>query len=106
MSRKKYEPAPPILSTNAGFTAKQLPVMEAHRKTHNFSGIEFVKDTRFQENGFYQVKCSSPGEWQRYLKSRGIVDFSSLNGGGTLPDIEAARSAVLRQYGPPRRHAG
>ncbi len=98
---KSFNPAPPIISDSLGFTASQLPEMEAHRKIHCFSGIEFVRDKNFKRNHFYQVKCSSHSLWQKYLKSRGVMDKNSLNGSGkpNPEQLQTNANLYLRQLG-------
>jgi hypothetical protein len=89
---------PEIVSDALGFTEGQLAHFEADRKLNQHHGIEFVKDPDVPR--FYQVKCSSPGAFDRYAKHRGFFNKSGKNGGGaclTQADIDAAKVLVSRK---------
>lgn len=91
-----------VVSDSLGFGMHQLAEMEADRQMNGFSGIEFVQDKT--EPTFYQVKCSSPQQYQRYIKHRGWVDKNGnlgLGAGNILSkhDIEAAEKLVRARYG-------
>lgn len=70
-----------IISDGMGFTAHCLPDMQKHLAETGIKGVEFVPDPH-PETNFYRVKCSSWKAWRAYLKSRGLVDRNSRNGGG------------------------
>jgi hypothetical protein len=85
---------PEIISDALGFPGHQLKEMEADRKQGKFSNVEFREDPTCPE--FFQVKCSSPSAFQKYMKHRGFFDKSSVNGGAVFVDIDAARRLVSR----------
>lgn len=93
--RKRVE----IVSDAMGFPAHQLGEFEADRKAHGFRGVEFSADPTVPE--FIQVKCSSRDVFNRYMKHRGMADYSQKNGSAvaiTASDLAAARKRVLVQY--------
>lgn len=109
-ARKNKEKAKPqmrwegqtVVSDNLGFGMHQLVEMEADRRMNGFSAIEFVQDK--QEPTFYQVKCSSPQQYQRYIKHRGWVDKNGslgLGAGHALSpkDLADAERLVRERYG-------
>lgn len=88
----------PIVSDNLGFGAHQFAEFEHDRKSHGFTGVEFVRDKDVPD--FYQVHVSSRGEWDRYVAHRGLVDRNRSS--GTVISAEGLREAeqrVRRQYG-------
>ncbi len=88
------KPIPP--SDSLGFTVLQLDDFEADRKSHGFTGVEFVPDPL--EPTFMQVKCSSRREWERYVKHRGFVDKNRTAGVSiSADDLERAKTMLFRQ---------
>lgn len=83
-----------VISDALGFPGHQLNEMEADRKQNKFSNVEFREDPTCPE--FFQVKCSSPSAFQKYMKHRGFFDKGSVNGGAVFVDIDAARRLVSR----------
>lgn len=95
--RKRHD-RPEIVSDALGFTQSQLAHFEEDRKKNKFHGVEFREDPDVPR--FYQVKCSSPGAFNRYAKHRGFYNKSGMNGGGaclTEADFESARALVSRE---------
>ncbi len=85
--RADNKPIPP--SDALGFTAHQLQEFEFDRQRNGFTGVEFVKDPTYDK--FYQVKCSSRGEWERYVRHRGMIDKNATSGTALSPkQLEAA----------------
>lgn len=88
----------PIVSDNLGFGAHQFAEFEQDRKSHGFTGVEFVRDKDVPE--FYQVKVSSRAEWDRYVEHRGMVDRNRGAGAALSADgLREAENMVRRQYG-------
>ncbi len=90
----------PIVSDALGFPEQVLADFEADRQAHGFSGVEFVRDPDVPQ--FIRPKCSSPEQWQRYIKHRGARDQNSLNGSGaglTREQLRRAEELVLRERG-------
>lgn len=83
----------PIVSDALGCTAHGLAELEADRKAHGFSGVEFVQDPR--EPGFFQAKFQSRSEWTRYMKHRGMYDRSSKGAVNFLSEEDFAKAAEL-----------
>ena len=84
----------PIPASDAmGFTVRQLAEFEADRTLHGFTGVEFTQDPH--EPTFYQVRCSSRREWERYVKHRGMTDNNHTCGVSiSYADIERAKRRV------------
>jgi hypothetical protein len=81
----------PMLSDSLGFTEHQFADFERDRVANGFVGVEFVRDPAVPQ--FFQVKCSSPAQWQAYVKHRGARDQNSRNGGGAALTPELLRQA-------------
>ena len=89
----------PILSDACGFIEQQLGDFETDRVKNGFRGIEFVRDKDVPQ--FFQVKCSSRKEFDRYMKHRGMYDKNSSNGssaGITEKEINEAAQRVKEKY--------
>lgn len=89
----------PILPSDAlGFTSHQLDEFEMDRKRHGFSGVEFVRDKSYDQ--FWQVKCSSRREWERYVRHRQMTDKNHSTG-SSLSEVQLrqAQERVSEQYG-------
>ncbi len=84
----------PIVSDALGFPQHQLAAFEQDRTANGFSGVEFVRDPL--EPTFYQVKISSPTEWQRYIQHRGMSDRNSTNGGRAMLTADQLAAAEQR----------
>lgn len=89
----------PILPSDAlGFTSHQLAEFEADRKRNGFTGVEFVRDKTYEH--FWQVKCSSRREWERYVAHRQLIDKNKSSGTAlSAGQLERARQDVLKKYG-------
>ncbi len=92
MERTETGLARTITSDALGFGQHQFGEFEEDRRQHGFSGVEFVRDPQVPE--FYQVKCRSRDEFNRYLSHRGYVQQSSL-GGVRLSQSDLDRAANL-----------
>ena len=69
------------------------------RSKNGFRGIEFVRDKDVPQ--FFQVKCSSRKEFDRYMKHRGMYDKNSSNGssaGITEKEINEAAQRIKEKY--------
>lgn len=89
----------PILPSDAlGFTAHQFAEFEADRKHHGFHGVEFVRDKSYDK--FFQVKCSSRKEWEKYVAHRQMVDKNKSSGAAlSAVQLRKAQEKVSEQYG-------
>lgn len=92
--RERTIERPEVISDALGFPGHQLKVMEGDRKQGKFSNVEFREDPTCPD--FFQVKCSSPGAFAKYMKHRGFFDKGSVNGGAVFVDIDAAKRLVSR----------
>ena len=87
------------VSDSLGFTELQLNDFENHRKQAGCRGVEFKRDPT--EPTFFQVHFDSPQAKAKYIKSRGMSDNNSRNGGQTpMPpeQFEKAKEMFLRKY--------
>jgi hypothetical protein len=91
------KPIPP--SDAMGFIGDQLGEFEADRVANGFSGVEFVLDPMCKGNDFefYQVKCSSRREWERYVAHRGMVDRNRSCGVSISPAELQRASEMVRE---------
>lgn len=71
-------PARPVVSDALGFGQHQLAEFEEDRQRNGFGGVEFVRDPAVPE--FFQVKCSSRREFNRYARHRGYENKSTFGG--------------------------
>lgn len=88
-----------VVSDAAGFLQSQLPEMEAARKSSGCRGIEFKPDPTVP--GFMQVHAASRTAFQRYIRTRGMIDKTSRNGSGAMVsahDIANATALTRRVY--------
>lgn len=93
--RVDHRPIPP--SDAMGFSEHQLAEFEFDRQQNHFSGVEFVRDPTCPT--FYQVKCSSRKEWERYVKHRGLVVKNKTVGAALTPSaLERAAEMVSRRF--------
>lgn len=86
-----------IVSDAMGFGQHQLAEMEADRKAHNFTDIEFVPDPEIPQ--FIQVHCGSEKAKRKYMEHRQFTDRNSSNGAGRIlsPQMfEEAKELVAR----------
>lgn len=75
-------------------------------KRHGFTDINFVPEADFAETGFYQVECTSPEQWKRYVKHRNSTEGSGKNGSALFlsqEELDDAKERTIRTYGQPRR---
>lgn len=87
----------PIVSDALGFGEHQLADFEEDRKRNRFTGIEFTRDPQVPE--FFQVRCKSRAEFNRYTKHRGMVNRSSFGGVRlTQADLDRAKELVERGH--------
>lgn len=89
----------PIISDALGFTEHQFQDFETDRVKNGHTGVEFIRDKDVPQ--FFQVKCSSPEAWSRYLKHRGMADRNSKNGSGariTQAELDKAEQQMLERY--------
>jgi hypothetical protein len=87
----------PIVSDALGFTEHQFEEFEQDRVKNGFSGVEFIRDPRVPE--FFQVKCASRAEHERYVKHRGYVNKTGIGGVRlTQEDLDRAKTLVERVF--------
>ncbi len=86
----------PIVSDALGFCEEQLADFEEDRRANGFRGVEFVRDPLVPQ--FFQVKCKSRAEHDRYVKHRGMVN-RSYNGGVQLSQEDLDRARILVERG-------
>lgn len=89
---------PELVSDSLGFPAQQLGTFEADRIEHGFNGVEFKPDKDVP--GFMRVHFSSKGQWERYVKHRGLCDMNGSNGGRSVfseAQLERAGEILSRQ---------
>jgi len=92
----------PMVNDSAGFGQHQFDDFEADRSNNGFSAIEFRRDPQVPE--FFQVHCSCPKQFRRYMRHRGQEDANSRNGGGvgiSADAMKAAEDRMRETYGPP-----
>ena len=89
-----------IVSDSLGFGEHQLADFEQDRQQSGFLGVEFVRDPQVPQ--FFQVKCSSRAEYERYVKHRGMVNKTGIGGVRlTQEDLDRAADLATRNI-PPR----
>jgi len=82
-----------------GFPIEQIGDFEKDRVKHGFNGVEFRPDP--SEPTFVRPHFTSKGQWEKYVKHRGMIDKNSVNGSGAVmsPEIfEKSKEIVLRQH--------
>ena len=78
-----------IVSDALGFGQHQFDEMEADRRGNGFDGVEFRRDPSVPE--FFQVKCSSRAEFNKYMRHRGFEQRTGI-GGVMLSEDELRRA--------------
>lgn len=81
-----------IVSDTLGFGESVYEEYERDRAAHGFSGVRFERDPEVPQ--FFQVKCDSRKEYDRYVKHRGFVNRTGI-GGVRLTEEDLARAGEL-----------
>jgi len=88
------------LSDAMGFPEGSLAKFEAHRKSHGCSGVEFVRDKDVPQ--FYQVKCDSWRDRDKYMQKRRMWNDEKTHAGGiTAAELRKAEELVRERHGTP-----
>ena len=96
-AEKRSEGANTIFSDALGFPQQSFSEFEEDRQRNGFSGVEFTRDPQVPE--FYQVKCATRAEFNRYMKHRGYVQKSGIGGVRlTQDDLDRAKEMVERGH--------
>lgn len=103
--REKMTGTMPLAPSDAmGFGEHQWAEFEADRVQNGFTGVEFTRDPL--EPTFFQVRCSSVRERDRYIGHRGMANRNSIGGVRlTEEELASAEARVIRKYGHGRRQA-